>query len=250
MKMKIGIMDSGLGGATVLRACLKELPNHEYLYFADSTNAPYGTKSKEVVAHLTQCAVDFLIEKGAQLIVLACNTATSAAVAMLRAQYDIPIIGMEPALKPGLEVAKNKRVLITATALTLSQQKFKDLHHALDVHQQGDFLPLTELVTYAETGVFDPEIINTYLKEKLTTFNLEAYGSIVLGCTHFPLFEENFKALFPKDVVIVDGTAGTVNRIKTFLTDESSTPSHTFYLSGQQVETGETYELFKKIIQS
>ena len=248
MTMKIGIMDSGLGGLTILKACLKALPDHIYLYYADSKNAPYGTKTKEAVCTLTERAVDFLITQGAEIIVIACNTATSAAADVLRQKYDIPIIGMEPALKPALKLAQNKRVIVAATALTLQQEKFCHLLESLDTQHQVDYLPLTELVNFAETDVFDEAVILPYLKEKFANFNLDQYGSVVLGCTHFPLFKGFFEKIFPENVVIVDGTVGTVNRLKGFVTEDHKKSAVMFYLSGVPVDQGPDFEKMQKIL--
>ena len=246
--MKIGIMDSGFGGLTVLKECLYRLPAHEYLYYADSNNAPYGAKSKEEVYRLTEAAVDYLIKKEADIIVIACNTATSAAAAQLREKYDLPIIGMEPAIKPALAAANNKRILVAATELTLCQPKFCDLIDALDVNSQADFVGLTELVAFAEAGDFSRSTIIPFLKEKLADFNLELYGSVVLGCTHFPLFREFFEEVFPVGVIIVDGAVGTANRVKEFVTFESKEPSITFFLSGELLIEGELLERMENII--
>ena len=246
--MKIGIMDSGIGGLTVLKECLARLPEHEYLYYADSKNAPYGTKTREQVYELTAQAVDFLVKKEAEIIVLACNTATSAAAKGLRQKYNIPIIGMEPALKPALKLAKKKRVLVTATALTLSQKKFCDLINQLDIYDQVDFIALTELVAFAERGEFDKRVVTNYLAEKLAHLDTDLYGSVVLGCTHFPLFKECFEAIFPKNVAIVDGSIGTTNRIKEFVTSTSPHPSTTYFLSGKPLLEGELLELINRII--
>ena len=125
--MKIGFFDSGIGGLTVLSEALKRLPNHEYLYYADTVHAPYGPKPKEEVREYVFKAIEFLVNEGAQIIVIACNTATSIAVSELRQKYSIPIIGMEPAVKPAIESVENstKRVLVTATPLTLKEEKLK-----------------------------------------------------------------------------------------------------------------------------
>jgi len=246
--MKIGIMDSGIGGLTVLKECLCRLPAHEYLYYADSNNAPYGIKSKGEVYRLTEASVDYLIKKEADIIVIACNTATSAAVTQLREKYDIPIIGMEPAIKPALRLADNKRVLVVATELTLRQPKFRNLMDALDVAHQVDFLPLTELVAFAEAGNFRRNTIIPFLKEKLAGFNLELYGSVVLGCTHFPLFREYFEEIFPVGTVIVDGAVGTANRIKEFITFDSKKPSTKFFVSGEPLIEGELFDSIQNII--
>ena len=246
--MKIGIMDSGIGGLTFLKECLKRLPAHEYLYYADSNNAPYGTKSKEEVYRLTEAVVEYLVKKGAHIIVLACNTATSASASQLRKKYDIPIIGMEPALKPALAAANNKRVLVTATELTLHQQKFLDLISTLEAHSQVDKVDLTELVAFAETGNFDRDTITAFLSSKFANFNLELYGSVVLGCTHFPLFRKYFAEIFPVGTVIVDGAVGTVNRVKDFVIFDSKIPCTTFFSSGEPLVSGPLFDRVQYIM--
>jgi len=246
--MKIGIMDSGIGGLTVLKRCLNLLPAHEYLYYADSSNAPYGTKSKEEVYQLTKAAVDYLIKKGADIIVIACNTATSASAVRLRGIYDMPIIGMEPAIKPALAAANNKRILVAATELTLRQQKFHDLLDVLDVHSRVDNVDLTELVAFAEAGNFSRNTVLPFLREKLVNFQLELYGSVVLGCTHFPLFRECFEEIFPVGTVIVDGAVGTVNRIREFVTFDSETPGITFFSLGKPLVEGQLFDRMWEII--
>jgi glutamate racemase len=246
--MKIGIMDSGIGGLTVLKECLAQLPAHEFLYYADSDHAPYGSKSPEVVYQLTEQVVDNLIELGAEIIVLACNTATSAAAAGLRAKYDIPIIGMEPAIKPALAAAGNKRVLVTATDLTLKQPKFRNLIDTLDAKLRVDYVPLTELVAFAEAGDFSRNTVFPYLTDKLADFCPAEYGSVVLGCTHFPLFKEYFAEFFPAETVILDGAVGTTKRIKDFATSESENLGVTFYISGAQITTGAQFDLIQQIL--
>ncbi len=127
--MKIGFFDSGIGGLTVLSEAIKRLPNHEYLYYADTLHAPYGPKPKEEVRGYVFEAIEFLVQQGAQIIVIACNTATSIAIEELRTKYSIPIIGMEPAVKPAIHLKDEmkKRVLVTATPLTLKEEKLHRL---------------------------------------------------------------------------------------------------------------------------
>jgi len=121
----IGFFDSGVGGISVLKESLKILPNEDFVYFGDSINAPYGIKSVNEVKELTFNAVDFLLSKGVKVVVIACNTATSAAIDDLREKYkDIPIIGIEPALKPAVEISRGKSIIIMATPMTLAEKKF------------------------------------------------------------------------------------------------------------------------------
>jgi len=246
--MKIGILDSGVGGLTVLRECLKQIPNHEYLYFADSKNAPYGIKTNEEVHQLTESAVQFLMAEGAEIVVIACNTATSASAKRLRETYNVPIIGMEPAVKPALEQASGKRVLVTATELTLKEGKFQELTKALDAGDVIDLCPLSELVRFAEAGQFSDAVVLPYLKESFREFDLNLYRSVVLGCTHFPLFKSAFEKILPDGVAIIDGSQGTVNRISEFITAESEAPDLRLFLSGEPLKEGVLFDLIGSIL--
>jgi len=240
IKMKIGFFDSGVGGLTVLAEALKQMPNHEYLYYADSKNAPYGVKSKEEVRNLTSLAVDFLINEGAEAIVIACNTATSVTVKNLRHKYNIPIIGIEPALKPALKI--QGRVLVTATSLTLQEEKFKNLLKGLDTEGLVDTCALDKLVQLAETPCFDESQALPYLVEKTASLELSTFGSVVLGCTHFPLFKNAFKKLLPH-ATIVDGSLGVIKRLAAFAMSDSKTQKVHFYISGHQATEKEVERL-------
>lgn len=236
--MKIGFFDSGIGGITVLKEALDMLPCEDYIYFADTLHVPYGEKSKEEVKRHIFEAVEFIIQRGIKALVIACNTATSIAVSDLREIYTFPIIGMEPAVKPAITSnnSNGKRVLVCATPLTLKETKFKDLVERLDKNNIVDCLPLPELVRYAESLVFDEEIIIPYLKDRLSDFDLAQYGTVVLGCTHFPYFKGSFRKIF-KNADIIDGASGTVRRLKNIL-DENGLAgggkgSVEFYSSGE-----------------
>ena len=125
----IGVLDSGLGGISVLRELVKLMPGEDFIYYGDSANAPYGTRTPEEVIDLTKKDVEFLLERGAKAIVVACNTATSAGIQILRERYtDIPVIGIEPALKPAVLSKQNPKVLVMATPMTLREEKF---HHLM-----------------------------------------------------------------------------------------------------------------------
>ncbi len=250
--MKIGFFDSGIGGLTVLSEALRRLPNHEYLYYADTVHAPYGPKPKDEVREYVFNAIDFLVNQGAEIIVIACNTATSIAITDLRQKYSIPIIGMEPAVKPAIEyVSKSeKRVLVTATPLTLKEEKLKKLIDRLDTAHQTDLLPLPDLVRFAELYQFSDETILPYLETSLERFDVNQYGAVVLGCTHFPLFSSQFEKIFSKNVRLIDGSSGTISHLATLISeqDEEFKTSIIFYRSGEKVESRHDIESFTKIL--
>ncbi|MFD0710416.1 glutamate racemase [Paenibacillus sp. GCM10027626] len=217
--MTIGFFDSGIGGLTVLAEALRRLPTQDYLYMADTLHVPYGTKSKEDVRNFIMQTVESMMTEHLDALVIACNTATSIAVAELRERYSIPIVGMEPAVKPAVEMnrATGKRVLVFATQLTLQQPKYYALVSRVDEQGIVDSLPLPELVYYCEALQFDRHIMEQYFMEKLSSYNLDEYGIVVLGCTHYPFYTKLLRELLPSHIQIVDGSAGTIRRLTALL---------------------------------
>lgn len=215
----IGFFDSGIGGLSVLREALKILPNENYIYYADTRHVPYGVKPKEEVKQYVFQAVAFMAAQGIKGLVIACNTATSIAVKELREMYQFPIVGMEPAVKPAVERngGEDKRVLVLATPLTLREEKFQNLVDQVDCGHIVDFLPLPELVMFAEQLEFSQEVVGSYLTSSLAKYNLKNYGTIVLGCTHFPFFKSVFQKVLPPHIDLIDGNVGTVKHLKNVL---------------------------------
>ena len=211
----IAFFDSGVGGITVLNEAIRHLPHEHYVYFADSKNVPYGTKTPEQVIRYVIDAVETLLPIGIKALVIASNTSTSIAIEELRRRYSFVVIGMEPAVKPALEKCLHlgKRVLVLATPLTLKEEKFKKLVTGLDHFQYVDALPLPELVQYCETLEFDEGIIRPYFQSKFVDYDWNQYGAIVLGCTHYSFYHETLRRLLPSHVDIIDGNAGTVRHL-------------------------------------
>jgi glutamate racemase len=237
--LPVGIFDSGIGGLTVLHRALQEMPGEDYLYYADTSHVPYGNKTKEEVHTYILQGVSFLKKRGIKALVLACNTATSIAVNDLRKIYDFPVIGMEPAIKPAVEKTRNKRVLVLATQLTLQEQKFKDLVSKVDNEGIIDFLALPELVEFAEHFIFNTNEVLNMLQDKFSHFNPDVYGTVVLGCTHFPYYKNTLKKIFPPFIDIIDGNTGTVNHLKNLLQSKNllsstGTGKITFFNSGTE----------------
>lgn len=214
--MTIGIFDSGMGGLTVLSEAIRRIPTEDYYYVADTLHVPYGTKSKQEVQRFIIEAVDDMMKQDIDALVIACNTATSIAVELLRETYpSIPIIGMEPAVKPAVEMnmSTGRRVLVFATPLTLSLPKYYALVSRVDDKRIVDSLPMEKLVPFCEQMQFDNEEVEQYFIDKLTSYELEEYGMIVLGCTHYPFFKPVLQRILPPHIGIVDGSIGTVRRL-------------------------------------
>lgn len=209
--MKIGFFDTGLGGVTILKEAYKKI-NADYIYMADNENAPYGLKNINDVRNLTEKCIKKLIDLECKIIVIACNTATSAAIDYLRKKYsDIIFIGTEPAIKPAIEKSNEKKVIITSTTLTSKGEKLLTLIDSLNAKDKVLFLPLDDLVKYADffNEIQYDEAYN-YLKTKFNGMNFNEYSSIVLGCTHFPIFKDEFRKLLPQSIEIFDSADGIV----------------------------------------
>jgi len=211
--LKIGIFDSGIGGLTVLRLARGKLPDADFLYYADVDNVPYGEKAGDEVRALTFSAARFLVGRGAEAVVLACNTATSAAAASLRETLSVPVVGMEPAVKKALDEHPGGRVLVAATPFTCRGDKLRHLIRQVGGEGLVDTLPLPGLVILAERCDFSPDSVDPYLRGELRRFDLSRYAALVLGCTHFLYFKDAFRRSLPGNVRIVDGNDGTVNQL-------------------------------------
>jgi glutamate racemase len=225
--MKIAFFDSGIGGITVLNEAMKQLPREDFVYFADTMNVPYGTKSRTEVNEFVKRSVETIREEDIKALVIACNTATSIAVNELRNTYDFPIIGMEPAVKPALAISRTagKRVLVFATPLTLKQSKYTELVSRIDDQHLVDSLPLPELVEFCEALNFDSQEVIDYFTEMLSAFDLRQYGTIVLGCTHYPFYKKVLRRILPDHIQMIDGSVGTVNRLADLLVESESLQS-------------------------
>lgn len=211
----IGFFDSGLGGLSVLKKALEIMPNENYIYYGDSKHAPYGEKTPQEIKELSFNAMEFLIQKGVKAIVIACNTATSAAAHDLREYYKhMPIIGIEPALKPAIKLHENGSVIVMATKATLTQEKFKNLMDEYGEHREVISLPCPGLVEFIESGDLNGEDVKSFLREKLTPYMDREISSIVLGCTHYPFVREVIQEIVGEHVDIIDGSEGTVRELK------------------------------------
>ena len=211
----IGVLDSGLGGISVLRELVKLMPGEDFIYYGDSANAPYGTRTPEEVIDLTKKDVEFLLERGAKAIVVACNTATSVAIKELRAAYEeiLPVIGIEPALKPAVKAKEHSKVVVMATPMTLSQTKFNSMMHIYEDDANIIKMPCPGLVEYIESGVLEGPVLDAYLEKQFAPYDKAEIDAVVLGCTHYPLIREVIQKHLP-GVFVYDGGFGTAKQTK------------------------------------
>ena len=201
----IGIFDSGSGGLSVYRELKKLLPQERYLYFSDNAHCPYGEKTAEYIQDRARTITDFLLDKGADIIVVACNTATAAAIATLRAEYpDVPFIGMEPAVKPAALGTKSGVIGVLATAGTLKGSKY--------LHTRGRFEDNVRIIEHVgegfvelvEAGQLDGKQAEETVRTSLQPLLDKGADIIVLGCTHYPFLQPVIERLAGPSVQVID----------------------------------------------
>ena len=209
----IGIFDSGMGGLTVLAHAIKMLPNEDFVYYGDFKNAPYGIKTKAEVLSLSENICELLIkEYHVKAIVIACNTATSAAIVDLRKKYDIPIIGMEPAVKPAIQSNQGKKIAVMATEMTLKEKKFNQLINQFENKNMIIKVPCSLLVERIERADFEGFALDQIINKCIPAIDL--IESIVLGCTHFVFIKDYLREKYKNKIVIFDGNNGTIKNLK------------------------------------
>ena len=237
-KQPIGIFDSGVGGTSIWREIHKLLPNENTIYLADSANAPYGPKGKEAITKLSIKNTEYLLDKGCKIIVVACNTATTNAISYLRSLYNIPFIGIEPAIKPAALNSQTKAVGILATKGTLSSELFHKTTNLFAsnvkvVERVGD--GIVELI---ETGLLHSEEMKGLLKVYLQPMIDANIDYLVLGCTHYPYLIPILVDLLPNHVKIIDSGEAVARQTKAILEQHDllntqiTNPNCQFYTNG------------------
>ena len=231
----IGFFDSGVGGVSVLREAVRLLPNEHFLFYGDNCNAPYGPRPLDEIRALSAAGIRRLLERDVKAIVIACNTATSAYAHIVRAEHpELPIVGMEPALKPAHYARHGGQVIVLATEATLRLEKFRSLM----ARYGDDVIPVVGhgLVELVESGRADSEEAAERMESLLGPYAGRQIDAIVLGCTHYPFLRKLIQALFPA-AKLFDGLEGTAARLKALLEQngllsEGSKGSVTFESSG------------------
>ena len=211
----IAVFDSGVGGISVLRHLVKILPGERLLYYGDSANAPYGVRSKEEVTALTFAAVEKLMERGLKALVIACNTATSAAICELRAAYpDLIVIGIEPAIKLAADQYPSGNIGIMATPMTLREEKLSALL-ARYTQKRCTFykIPAPDLVELVEAGRGNSPEAEDMLRKLLAPYK-DSLNALVLGCTHYPFASQVLRKILGSKVALLDGGEGTARETK------------------------------------
>ena len=205
----IAVFDSGLGGLSVLRHLRRRMPGERFLYYGDSAHAPYGVRSRAEVEALTLSTAERLMSRGLKALVVACNTATSAAIEPLRAKYpELIVVGIEPALKLAVDRFPGGRIGVMATPVTLREEKFCHLLTRYAAKCQVYKIPAPQLVPLIEEGRVDTPIMEQTLHSLLDPF-ADRMDALVLGCTHFPFASHAMERLLGPRVAVLDGGDGT-----------------------------------------
>jgi len=214
----VGVFDSGVGGISVLSELVKIMPDEDFLYFGDSANAPYGVRPEEEIRELTIRNVEYLLSRGAKGICVACNTATSAAVRVMRGMFpELPLVGLEPAVKPAVLSKDHPRVLVMATQATVRQEKLKFL--LTKYGDLGTIIPLgcPGIVELVEQGITEGEEVERVIRGLLEPYIKDDIDCIVLGCTHFPFVKKTISKVMGEDVAVFDGGGGAARQMKRLL---------------------------------
>lgn len=211
----IAVFDSGVGGISVLKELVQQMPGENYLYFGDSANAPYGQRSTREICRLTMEAAENMMKRGIKALVIACNTATAAAISTLRETYpDTIVVGIEPALKVAADRFPGSRVGVMATPVTLREEKFAHQMHRFEDLQITP-IPVTGLVELIEQGASENQILQV-LQDCLAPY-IGKLDAVVLGCTHYPFAAEQIQKVLGANTVLLDGSIGTAAHTRRLL---------------------------------
>lgn len=248
----IGVFDSGAGGISVLKRLTAVLPHERFVYYGDSANAPYGGKDAEWVLRRSRLITQTMLDQGAKAVVIACNTATSVAAATLREEHpDVPIIGIEPALKPATESARHDCILVMATETTIRLDKFHRLARAYGAGCDLVTVPCPGLADLVEAGKIEGRELRDYLEAHLGQWRGKVDG-VVLGCTHYPFVVPAIRAVVG-DVPFYDGGPGTARQTARLLEQagllapKSQKGSVTYRSSSPDEATIELYRRFYRL---
>ncbi len=249
----IAVFDSGVGGISVLKELIKQMPDEDYIYFGDTGNAPYGSKDHGFIHDLTLRNAAMLVNSGIKALVVACNTATSIAINDLRKIYsDIAVIGVEPAIKPAVLQKEHPTVVVMATPATLSEGKYVALTERYKNKAEIIPLPCPRLAGMIEKGIVSGKELDDYLIELFAPLKGRNIDSIVLGCTHYPFIRGEIERMFDENVTLFNGAQGTAAHTRHVLEEQgllrtdNSGGNITLAASGDKKEFEELfYKLFK-----
>ncbi|WP_299682510.1 glutamate racemase [uncultured Dokdonia sp.] len=244
----IGVFDSGIGGISIWKEIVQLLPFESTIYLADSKYAPYGIKSQEEITQLCIKNTELLLALGAKIIVVACNTATTNAIDYLRANYDVPFIGIEPAIKPAALQSKNKSIGILATKGTLNSRLFSNTSEKYTQEIETIEVIGSGLVPLIEQGKIATPEMKTLLKEHLQPMIDANIDYLVLGCSHYPFLLPVLKELLPSQVSIIDSGEAVARQTKAILAQGNNIQFDTTQSVMHHIYSNDTIDVLENII--
>ena len=251
----IGVMDSGMGGISVLRELAGLLPHENFVFYGDSANAPYGSRSTEEIYQMTENVVQKLLKRGVKAVVIACNTASSAAGARLRAEYpELPIVAIEPALKPAVIACPGGRVVVLATEATLRERKFARLLTEWQGKAEIIKLPLPGLPEFVERGELDSPQLREFLQGFFVQLADRPVDGVVLGCTHYFFLREAIGRFFAPGTPVLDANRRAADALRRTLeengmaADETRKGETVFMTTGGAQDTARMQRVFERLL--
>ena len=235
----IGLFDSGIGGISIYNEIRKTLPKESTIYLADNLNAPYGKKSEKEIINLSIKNTQKLIDLNCKLIVVACNTATTNAVEILRETFEVPIVGIEPSIKPAILATKTNHIGVLATEKTLSSNLFLKTSNrfsgGVNIHEQIGY----DLVSIMEESGIKEELLISKLRKYIEPMLEKNIDNLVLGCTHYYFLKDILVKILPKEIKILDSSSAVCKRIKQVLESYNNTSktldtNNQFYCNGNE----------------
>lgn len=223
----IGVFDSGIGGLTVVRELLRQLPNEELVYFGDTARVPYGPKGRDTVIRYSREITQFLLEQGVKAVVIACNTATAHALDLLRSEFSVPIVGViDPGARAAVRATRSRRVGVIGTQGMVASHAYDRAIHAIDPEVQVIAHACPLFVPLAEEGWLDHEATRLIAHEYLTPVASSGIDTLVLGCTHYPLLKPVIAEIVGRDIQLIDSAEETAVAVTTVLREHDLTTSN------------------------
>ena len=242
----IGFFDSGIGGVSVWKEVVKSLPNENTIYYADSDNSPYGSKSISEIQNISIKNSNWLIDKGCKLIVVACNTATTNAISLLRKKFQIPFVGIEPGIKPAIKKSKKRKIGVLATKGTLSSELFEKTTKSIDknnfdmIESHGD-----GIVEIIESGDFENDKLESILIEYLKPMVDYGIDQLVLGCTHYFIIKDLIQKIIGNNIIINNYNISVAAQVKRVLIGNKEVNSEKNEIYNDFYSNGNTFALEK-----
>lgn len=250
MQQAIAILDSGVGGLTVAKEVMRQLPQEKIIYFGDTARTPYGPRPAEEVLDFTHQIVDYLLQFHPKMIVIACNTATAVALEEIRSRLSIPVVGVvHPGARAAIKTSRNQRVGVIGTEGTIKSQAYENALRQISPQIQVVSQACPSFVPLVEQGLFHTDETRKVVEDTLSELRLQPMDCLILGCTHYPFLSDIISSVMGPEVTLISSADETAREISTILyhkgmlVTSGTVPVHQFFCSGNPV-------LFKKIAQS